>query len=76
MLTDSDSHKKTRERAGNLKKDYESDSIEVKISEKSTFEKDIIKANKDNGTKEILFDAHVRNRQKVGNILGLSILLV
>jgi len=58
VLTDRDTGKKTEERATDLKKDYEQEGlIRIEISEDSTFEKDVITANKNGKGKEILLNA-------------------
>jgi len=58
VLTDSDTGKKTGERATDLKKDYEQEGlIRIEISEGSTFEKDVIAANNNGKGKEILLNA-------------------
>lgn len=69
VLTDSDSLKKTKDRAGNLQRDYANDFIKVNISDKPTFEKDIIVANQTGSGKNILFDALVRTRRNSGKQL-------
>lgn len=45
VITDSDSEKKTKDRAIKLKKDFDSEHIKVCISQETTFEKDLISAN-------------------------------
>lgn len=45
VITDSDSEKKTKDRAIDLKSDYDCDHIKVCISNETTFEKEIICAN-------------------------------
>ena len=55
--TDSDSTKKTSERAIDLQKKYDSDIIKVKITSSETFEMDIIESNKSGKGKELLFQA-------------------
>lgn len=59
VLTDSDEGKKTEHRAEILKKEYESESVKVFITDKSTFEKDIFCTNSSNG----------KNREFLINIL-------
>ena len=67
VLTDQDTGKKTEERATDLKKDYEEDGlIRVEISEGSTFEKDVITANKDGKGKEILLNVLKETKPKRG----------
>jgi len=58
VFTDNDTGKKTEERATDLKKEYEQEGlIRIEISEDSTFEKDLISANKNGKGKEILLNA-------------------
>lgn len=58
VFTDRDTGKKTEERATDLKKEYEQEGlIRIEISEDSTFEKDLIAANKNGKGKEILLNA-------------------
>ena len=67
VLTDRDTGKKTEERADDLKKEYEQEGlIRVEISEDSTFEKDVITANKNGRGKEILFNALKDTKPKRG----------
>jgi len=67
VLTDRDSGKKTEERADDLKKKYEQEGlIRVEISENSTFEKDVIMANKNGRGKEILLNALKDTKPKRG----------
>jgi hypothetical protein len=58
VFMDRDTGKKTEERADTLKEVYEKDGlIRVEISEDSTFEKDVIAANKAGKGKKILLNA-------------------
>ena len=63
--TDSDSTKKTSERAIDLQQKYDSDIIKVKITSSDTFEMDIIESNKSGEGKKLLFQA--LNKTKKGN---------
>ncbi len=63
--TDSDSTKKTSERAIDLQQKYDSDIIKVKITSSATFEMDIIESNKSGKGKELLFQA--LNKTKIKN---------
>ena len=65
VYTDSDSTKKTSERAIMLKLKYDSDTISVKITDLETFEMDIIKSNNSGDGKELLFQA--LNKTKIEN---------
>lgn len=63
VVTDKDSSNEDEEsRAQNLKKDYESHVICVNITERETFEKDIIEANKNNKGKTCLLRSLERTR--------------
>lgn len=67
VLTDSDIGKKTEERATDLKTEYEQDGlIRIEISEDSTFEKDLIAANRNGKGKEILLNALKDTKPKKG----------
>ena len=67
VFTDSDTGKKTEERATDLKKDYEKDGlIQIEVSDESTFEKDLIAANKNGKGKEILLNALKVTKPKRG----------
>ncbi|HDZ84992.1 MAG TPA: DUF2813 domain-containing protein [Candidatus Moranbacteria bacterium] len=68
VLTDRDTNTKTEGRADDLKATYEADNnvIKVEISNESTYEKDIINANKEGRGKQILFDALIRTRPENG----------
>jgi len=67
VLTDRDTGKKTEERADYLKKEYEQEGlIRVEISKDSTFEKDVITANKNGRGKEILLNALKDTKPKRG----------
>lgn len=55
VYTDSDSTKKTSERAVDLQKKYDSNIIKVKIAKSETFEKELIECNKSGEAKELLF---------------------
>jgi len=58
VLTDQDYGKKTEDRAEKLKNHFEKEGlIRIEISEETTFEKDIIKANKSGIGKSILLNA-------------------
>jgi predicted ATP-dependent endonuclease of OLD family len=65
VYTDSDSTKKTSERAIDLQETYDSDIIKVKITSLETFEIDIIESNKSGEGKELLFQA--LNKTKIEN---------
>lgn len=65
VYTDSDSTKKTSERAIILKLRYDSDTILVKITDLENFEMDIIKSNNSGDGKELLFQA--LNKTKIEN---------
>ncbi|MHA1381918.1 MAG: ATP-dependent nuclease, partial [Candidatus Helarchaeota archaeon] len=57
VLTDKDEHKSTDERAIKLKQNFEQDGlIKIEISEKSTFEQDLINSNKKGEGKKILLN--------------------
>lgn len=47
VFTDSDEDKKTKNRAPNLKIEYDSSQILIQITDKTTFEKDLIESNKE-----------------------------
>ena len=67
VVTDQDTGKKTEERAVDLKKDFDQDGlILIEISEGSTFEKDVISANKSGKGKEILLNALKETKPKRG----------
>jgi len=67
VITDQDIGKKTEERAVDLKKDFDQDGlILIEISEGSTFEKDVILANKAGKGKEILLNALKETKPKRG----------
>jgi putative ATP-dependent endonuclease of OLD family len=67
VLTDRDTGKKTEERADDLKIEYEQENlIRVEISEDSTFEKDVITANKNGRGKEILLNVLKDTKPKRG----------
>jgi len=57
VFTDNDAGTQTENRASNLQSNFESASIKIKISNQTTFEKDIIKANKSGTGKTKLIDA-------------------
>lgn len=58
VLTDSDTGTKTENRAASLKNDFDNiHNITIEFTKESTFEKDLIAANKSGDTKELLFDA-------------------
>jgi predicted ATP-dependent endonuclease of OLD family len=58
VLTDQDTGKKTADRAEDLRKEFEDKSlIRVQITAKSTFEKDLVNANRSGQGKEVLLDA-------------------
>jgi putative ATP-dependent endonuclease of the OLD family len=67
VITDQDIGKKTEERAVDLKKDFDHCGlILIEISEGSTFEKDVISANKAGKGKEILLNALKGTKPKRG----------
>lgn len=67
VLTDSDTGKKTEERAADLKEEFDKKGlIRVEISEESTFEKDLIKANMSGKGKEILLSALNKTKPQRG----------
>ena len=67
VLTDSDTGKKTEERAADLKENFDKEGlIRVEISEESTFEKDLIKANMSGKGKEILLSAINKTKPQRG----------
>lgn len=67
VITDQDTGKKTEERAVDLKNDFDQDGlILIEISEGSTFEKDVISANKAGKGKEILLNALNETKPKRG----------
>ncbi len=58
VLTDSDTGTKTENRAKNLQADFKQERhISIQCTEESTFEKDLIAANRSGEQKQILFDA-------------------
>jgi predicted ATP-dependent endonuclease of OLD family len=58
VLTDRDTGKETEERAADLKSEFDQEQlIRVEISDESTFEKDLVAANKNGKGKEILLNA-------------------
>jgi putative ATP-dependent endonuclease of OLD family len=62
-LTDSDSDTQKAERGSELKLKYDTvNAISVKVSEKSTFEKDVIEANRKGISKKILLNAIEKTR--------------
>ena len=67
VLTDSDTGKKTEERASDLKEEFDKEGlIRVEISEESTFEKDLIGANMSGKGKEILLSALNKTKPQRG----------
>lgn len=60
VITDSDSATKTKDRAINLKKDFDSKHIQVCISDQTTFEKELIAANS-TGTGRTLLNKAIKN---------------
>lgn len=60
VITDSDSATKTKDRAINLKKDFDSKHIQVCISVQTTFEKELIAANS-TGTGRTLLNKAIKN---------------
>lgn len=66
VLTDSDSETQTDQRPLDLRTAYEGDLIKVKITEESTFEKDVIAANKGGEGKDILIAALISVRKIAG----------
>ncbi|MGB2804919.1 MAG: AAA family ATPase [Candidatus Zixiibacteriota bacterium] len=67
VLTDKDTGKQTEERAADLKKEFEKKGlIRIEISQGSTFEKDLIEANKKSEGKEVLLSALKETRPQSG----------
>ncbi len=67
MLTDSDYGKKTENRAEDLKEKFKNDKlIQIEVSKKQTFEKDIIEANKTAKGKGILLKALKKTKPQNG----------
>jgi predicted ATP-dependent endonuclease of OLD family len=67
VLTDKDERKATGERAIKLKQRFEQDGlINVKISEKSTFEHDLIEKNKNGEGRNLLLEALKETKPKKG----------
>lgn len=67
VFTDKDTGKKTEERAPDLKKEYGQEGlIRIEISEDSTFEKDLIAANKNGKGKEILLNVLKDTKPQIG----------
>ncbi|QDV78230.1 ATP-dependent nuclease [Botrimarina mediterranea] len=67
VLTDSDAGARTENRAYKLVEEFGgSDSIDIKVSETSTFEKDLVQANREGPARELLLDALVAARQRKG----------
>ncbi|MBN8573870.1 MAG: AAA family ATPase [Candidatus Kapabacteria bacterium] len=69
VFTDSDADKQTKNRAPELKTEYDSNKILVKITDKTTFEKDLIESNKTvtkvlGKNKNILLDILEKTKQK------------
>jgi len=60
VITDSDSATKTKDRAINLKKDFDGKHIQVCISDQTTFEKELIAANS-TGTGKTLIHKAIKN---------------
>jgi len=60
VITDSDSATKTKDRAINLKKDFDGKHIQVCISDQTTFEKELIAANS-TGTGRTLLKKAIKN---------------
>ncbi|MFX0201388.1 MAG: ATP-dependent endonuclease [Candidatus Hodarchaeota archaeon] len=73
VLTDSDCGKKTENRAMDLKDNFEDgELIKVKVSKSSTFEKDLIEANKKGEGKKVLLKALKDTRPIIGKELKLK----
>lgn len=66
VLTDSDSETQTKERPDELRRNYESDLIKVQITKDTTFEKDVIAANKKGASRAVLLDVLETVRPKSG----------
>ena len=63
VLTDRDSKTQREQRAEDLKSKYDSNQINISITENNTFEEDIIAANTDGDGKSILFGAIAYTRR-------------
>lgn len=73
VLTDSDSDTETDQRPKDLKNDYDDGSmIKVAISEKSTFEMDVIAFNRNGSGKLVLLDALTMTRPRLGKTLKMD----
>lgn len=75
VFTDRDTDKRSEDRAENLKRDFDhTDLVAIEISEESTFEKDLIAANRIGKGKEIILDALRETRpingKKLADTLG------
>jgi putative ATP-dependent endonuclease of the OLD family len=67
VLTDKDTGKKTQKRAENLKETFEQENlICVEITEDTTFEKDVIAANRKGSGKTILLDTLIATKPESG----------
>ncbi|WP_295794679.1 AAA family ATPase [Mucilaginibacter sp.] len=66
VLTDSDTNKRTENRANNLKSEFSSPVILVEKSDKSQFEKDLIDSNKNGSGKAILLSALIKTKPTNG----------
>ncbi len=67
VLTDQDTLTKAPNRADDLKKDFQDDNlIRIQITKESTFEKDLIAANRSGDGKEALLDALTATKPKNG----------
>lgn len=69
VFTDSDASKKTKNRAPTLKRAYSSlcGYIDVQITTKETFEKDLIESNKSGNGKNALLDILEKTKKKLSN---------
>jgi len=69
VFTDSDASKKTKNRAPALKRSYASlgSYIDVQITTKETFEKDLIESNKSGNGKNTLLDILEKTKKKLSN---------
>ncbi|MES3017423.1 MAG: AAA family ATPase [Bacteroidota bacterium] len=72
VLTDSDTGKKTENRADELKKTFTESMFLIEKTDNSTFEKDIISANKSGTGKDLLFEALILTKPVNGKALRVK----